>query len=103
MVDNAMELQIIEKAIENYCMICRCNTDHLISKCPNLSKATGMGCSICHEPCEIKEHKNEWKLLFKFCVRCGVAGNHWNKDCPNPIFDDDCNFDDVTEDWVLVV
>ncbi|KAK1352033.1 hypothetical protein POM88_053747 [Heracleum sosnowskyi] len=94
-VDNALKLQTVGKAIQYFCMICDCRTDHNELNCPDSSKGMGMACSICRDPCEIEEHILEWKLVLKFCVRCGACGNHWSKDCPDP--DDDCDFDDVDQ------
>ncbi|KAK1352011.1 hypothetical protein POM88_053725 [Heracleum sosnowskyi] len=98
-VDNALKLQIVGKATQYYCLICDCRTDHDKYNCPDSSKGMGMACSICHEPCEIEQHKSEWTLKFKYCFRCDVAGNHWSNDCPDSEYDDDCTFDDVDEEW----
>ncbi|KAK1352037.1 hypothetical protein POM88_053751 [Heracleum sosnowskyi] len=96
-VDSAMTLQTVGKAIQ-FCMICYCYTDHTQFKCPNRSTGMGMACDICDEPCEIKEHKSKWKLKAKFCARCDVPGNHWSKDCPDPIFDG-MYFGDFDDKW----
>ncbi|KAK1352035.1 hypothetical protein POM88_053749 [Heracleum sosnowskyi] len=97
-VDNAMKLQIVGKAIQYYCRMCKCKTDHDEFKCPDRSKGIGLACSICLEPCEIEEHKLKRILKFKVCFRCPVTGNHWSKDCPDPYYDE-CDFDDVDQKW----
>lgn len=84
-VDCAMKLQ---SDIQYFCMICSCNTDHWSKHCPKRSKMMAKGCSICREPCEIKEHEKNSRLLLKSCVRCDDIGTHWSKDCPDPIYDD---------------
>ncbi|KAK1386381.1 hypothetical protein POM88_024116 [Heracleum sosnowskyi] len=98
-VDNALKLQIVGKAIQYYCPICDCWTDHDEYNCPDSSKGMGMACSICCEPCEIEEHILKWKLQFKICARCHVNGNHWSNECPDPEYDDDLFFDDPDEEW----
>ena len=91
-----MKLENVEK-LENvkkdchYCSICRRNTDHRGRfNCPNRSKGMGMGCDTCFEPCEIKGHN--LIPMYKICLRCELEGDHWSKDCPNPIYDDDDMF-----------
>ncbi|KAK1352045.1 hypothetical protein POM88_053759 [Heracleum sosnowskyi] len=89
-VDSAMKLPIVARC----CVLCSCytdheDTDHDDSNCPNRSKMMAMACSICSEPCEIKEHKDKSELTLIFCFLCGGTGNHWSKDCPF----DECNFD----------
>ncbi|KAK1352039.1 hypothetical protein POM88_053753 [Heracleum sosnowskyi] len=98
-VDNALKLQTVGKAIQYYCPICHCVTDHNELNCPDSSKGMGMACSICREPCEIEEHRLKWKLKLKFCFRCDVTCNHWSKDCPDPYYDDDSTFGDLNEEW----
>ncbi|KAK1352050.1 hypothetical protein POM88_053764 [Heracleum sosnowskyi] len=96
-VDSAMKLPIVARC----CLLCSCftdheDTDHDDSNCPNRSKMMAMACSICSEPCEIKEHKDKWKFRPIVCLFCGEAGNHWSKDCPDPFFEE-YTFDG--EDW----
>ncbi|KAK1352034.1 hypothetical protein POM88_053748 [Heracleum sosnowskyi] len=98
-VDNALKLQTVGKAIEYFCMICDCLTDHNELNCPDSSKGMGMTCSICHEPCEIEEHILKWTLEIKFCLRCDVTCDHWSKDCPDPYYDEDSTFGDLDEEW----
>lgn len=71
-----------------YCMICKCNIGHGEWNCPNRSKGMGMACVKCFQPCEIEEHKKDFIRIYKYCLRCEVNGDHWSKDCPDPIYDD---------------